>query len=130
MVILQQNESESNFLIGMSIEEYISQFKPLFFNEEKNFLANENGLINEYKNNVTDDKKRNLYSLYKCHKVFEVYAVVKKDLSDGYLVPAYFPELGPWGPYYPFRNYKYGRFIRSLHELRDLDFDGLKIEFF
>ena len=129
MVILQQNESESSFLIGMSIEEYVSQFKPLFFNEEKNLLVNENELINKYKNNVTDDNKRNIYSLYKCHKVFEVYAVIKKDLSDGYLVPAYFPELGQWGAYYPFRNYKYGRFISSLHELRDLDFDCLKIEF-
>lgn len=128
MIVLQQNESEASFLIGMSLEEYVSQFKKIFPNRE-DIIVHEEDIIKNYIKFTSEDSKKNLYWLYKCHKIFEVYAVVKKDLSCGYLVPAYYPELGGWGAYYPFRNYKNSKYIESIYDLRNLEFNTLKFSF-
>ena len=123
---LRGNEyCKSAFFIGVSIEEYIEQLKPLFdsigerrgrdmFDVEEHIER-----IKSLKNDDTYLEEQRLWvaETYGCSDADDLYAVIDKDLTDGFVAVRVYPVAGmqmdPWERYPE-------TIISSIEELKTL----------
>lgn len=109
---LKKNEyGKPAFFVGLSVDEYFEQIKPLFDGMDKRrgrdmFDVEDRIELIEYQKNDDrhlEEHKRWVTDIYGCSDADDLYAVIDKDLKNGFIAERSYPVAGmqidPWEKY-------------------------------
>lgn len=128
MRIVAQNKSDNIFLVGMTLEEYILQVKPMINSNQNNNMFPEEDIVRQY-NEILNNKSllEDIYNYYRSRKVFEVYVAIKRDLSSAFLASPVYPFHHMWGAYSPYAPFFGSGYVKYISEIKEVKFNPLKI---
>lgn len=128
MRIVAQNKSDNMFLVGMTLEEYILQVKPMIDNNQNLSMYSEEDIVRQYKMLLSNEVLlEDIYNYYRSKKIFEVYVAIKRDLSSAFLTIPVYPFHHMWGAYSPYAPFFGSGYIKHISEIKEVKFNPLKI---
>lgn len=118
MVILSQNKDNKEFFIGMSKKEYFKYIKPIR-KEPFNDMCNEENIDREAQHWI--EIKDIIVEFYNYPEIFEMYVVVKKNLSNAFIAVATYPYNPMWNAYSPWQVFT-PTTITDITQISSIDF--------